>query len=78
MHKEFLPGHWPITKIAFKMATSCLKAYPYVYSKLLYLRNTFSMFSNIVNYFSDNKRTLKNNNRKFDSVIGTRVDVMTE
>ena len=59
------------------MATSFLKAYPYVYSKLLYLRNTFSIFSNIVIYYSENKRTLKNN-RKFDSVIVTRVDVMTE
>jgi len=71
-------GHWPITKIVFKMATSFLKAYPYVYSKLLYLRNTFSVFGNIVNYFSSNKRTLNNKNRKFDSVVGTRVDVMTE
>ena len=60
------------------MTTSFLKAYPYVYSKLLYLRNTFSVFANIVNYFSSNKRTLINKNRKFDSVVGTRVDVMTE
>ena len=71
-------GNWPITKIVFKMTTSFLRAYPNVYSKLLFLRNTFPMLSNIVNYYSSNKRTLKNKNRKFDSVIGTRVDVMTE
>jgi radical SAM superfamily enzyme YgiQ (UPF0313 family) len=71
-------GHWPITKVAFKMATSFLRAYPYVYSKLLYLRNTFSILSNIVNYYSENKRTLKGYNRKFANVIGTREDVIKE
>ena len=71
-------GHWSITKIIFSMGTSFLRAYPKMYSKALFFRNTLPILSNIVSYLSSNKRTRKFDKRKFDKAVGTRVDVMTE
>jgi anaerobic magnesium-protoporphyrin IX monomethyl ester cyclase len=71
-------GHWSITKIIFYMGTSFLRAYPKMYSRALFFRNTLPILSNIVSYLSSNKRTSKFDKRKFDKAVGTRVDVVSD
>ena len=70
--------HWPISKIIFQMISSFLRAYPNVYSKLLYLRNNSSILFKIISHFSSYEKSWKIHKRKFDKAIGTRVDVIAD
>ena len=70
--------HWPISKIIFQMISSFLRAYPKVYSKLLYLRNNSSILFKIISHFSSYEKSWKIHKRKFDKAIGTRVDVIAD
>ena len=68
-------GHWPIKKILRSMFISFIKATPKFYSKLLYIRNKSYFITNIVSLLFHDKKTKL---RKFDSVVGTRVDVISD
>jgi len=61
-------GYWSLSKIFTYSVKSFLRAYPSIYSKVFYLRDLFE------------KKTDSTiiEKRKFDKVIGTRIDVMTE
>ena len=71
-------GYWPISKIIFQMTSSFIRAYPNIYSKLLFLRNKSAIFSKIVAHFSSYDKGMKVDKRKYKKTIGTRVDVVAD
>ena len=71
-------GYWPISKIIFQMTSSFIRAYPNLYSKMLFLRNKSSIFSKIVAHFSSYDKGMKVDKRKYNKTIGTRVDVIAD
>ena len=71
-------GYWPISKIIFQMTSSFIRAYPNLYSKMLFLRNKSLIFSKIVAHFSSYDKGMKVDKRKYNKTIGTRVDVIAD
>ena len=55
-------GHWPTLKVLSTMLKSFLRAYPNIYTKLLFLRNNYSY--------------LTKKNKISNKLLGTRIDIV--